>query len=460
MNKNFERDFERTMNIFKKTIITYLLLPLILISVLFTIYLNKARSLPFHYWDEYEWVSRSYFFEFYTPKDLNHPVWDAYESYDQPKLTELLFGFWLSMRFYIEIDHTLQYPYTTFLLKNNFTSLEQDEMELLLQQSSVEPMDENKWIDGKLLRDVQSLTAARIVYQARLLNLLFLLITIVITYYLLLQLFHPLFALGSAIYYGLNSLIIESSLVAHSEALFLLTFTTALLFFVLYVKRSGNLLYIVIFMVFTGLCASTKLNGFLLLGIYCLMSLIQLYHEPKKIKPILRNIFATSIVPFMILVLLNPYTFSSPLVKTYELFQWRVQTSTYEQTAVDFLSTPAERLQRIIEHFSTTDSSRRYDNILERVPNVFENMFLLTLSLSGLIYYSFKAIKADQNGQWIIVSFLVIIAAMCLYLFYDWDRYYVQLVIFIIIFQVTSLRMIFNLLYAIFLRAVNRPSKK
>lgn len=435
------------MNITRYSIIKFIFLPLLILPILIPKYFLQIKSTPFQYWDEYEWVSTSYFAEFYNPKDLNHPVWKSFESYDQPKLTELLFGFWLSMKFYDEIDHSNAYPYTTFLLKNNYTSLEQEQMVSLLGQKSIVPMDEFTWFDGKRIDELQDITAARLVHEARILNLWILLMAIIITYYLLLQVLNPISAFLASVYYGLNILVLQTALTAQSEAIFLLTFNTSLLFLLLHFRYPKKTLYYFMFLLFTGLCTSTKLNGLMLLLIYFVIILFQTYRKQKTIRMTLTRMILSLIIPFLVLIMLNPYTHSSPIVSTYDLFHWRVSTSTYDRSAEDFLSNPIDRIQHIAEHFTATNSEKRYDIILDKSSNIYMNVVLSMISLSGFVYYCYYAFKDKPKPSFLILSFLTIVGAMSFYLFYDWPRYYIQVVIFIIIFQVTAVQFILYFAY-------------
>lgn len=433
----------------------YVLLPIVIVSILMPVYLQKIHAIPFRYWDEYEWVGRSYFFEFYSAQDFNHPVWSNFESYDQPKLTELVFGYWLSSRFAYEFDEEGPYPYTAFLLKNGFTSLEQEQMEELVDIGSIELMDEYKWIDGKKYSDLENSSAAKIVYQARMLNVFIMSLTVVVTYYLLLLYFHPVVAGIAAVYYGLNSLIMQSSLVAHSEALFLLTFTAALFFLILYLKNSMNRFYLLLFSLSTGLCASVKLNGIMLLFILCAISLTFILKERKISVQILKNISISFLISFLVFVLLNPFTHSSPVANTVKLFQWRVYTSSYDKTVRGYLDTPSERLESIISHFSTSEGNKRFDTLSGNFLQI--NYLLLTiLTIGGLLFYSIRIRRYDVEALVVVVAFVVIVSAMSIYLYFDWPRYYVQLVLLIVIFQISALKITSQGIHSIIMRGVIR----
>jgi len=75
-----------------KKIIKYFLIPLFIFIIFFTFYNNVYKKISITYWDEEAWLGRGYFFELLIKGDFNNPLWDTPLAFDQPKLTEYMYG--------------------------------------------------------------------------------------------------------------------------------------------------------------------------------------------------------------------------------------------------------------------------------------------------------------------------------------------------------------------------------
>jgi len=116
-----------------------------------------------------------------------------------------------------------------------------------------------------------------LIYYSRKLNAILLNLNLLVVYFLVKYLSSKMTALLRVLFYGLNSLILPTGLIAHSEAFFLLLFYFALFLLIrLSSNKEKNKVLAIISALVVGLCAQTKLNGFIPLIFFNLFSIIQL----------------------------------------------------------------------------------------------------------------------------------------------------------------------------------------
>jgi len=143
--------------------------------------------------------------------------------------------------------------------------------------------------------------------------------------------------------------------------------------------------------------------------------------------------------------MLNPTLYRNTYNNFRLIFQAR-EINTQEQIVNNphsSLLTSTKRIDAIFNHFYSNYNSNLNFNFNEiSLPfprslskNVFYLGFLLILMITGIVSEIVYAFKGDKNKLVILVTFFVIIITMVFYLNIEWNRYYIQLVFFIIFYQ-------------------------
>lgn len=426
----------------KQNLIKFLFIPLYIFLVFILGYQWISSRTPVAYWDEMLWVGRSYFFQYYLQGDFHNPVWQNYESYDQPKLAEYSYGLWL-YPMYLAQKLGPQKPssYLQFLVQHNLYSVSPELKKYappVLHPVVFDKKDIGFAADYMARHGAESVKAINLIYMSRVLDVVLLAGSVVIVYLLVLQYFHHWVATLFALLYGFNPLLITTGVIAQSEALFLFTFNCAFLFLTLYFQKGQRKLDLVLFALFAGLCASTKLNGFMLPIIFLVINTIQALKTKANRSTIIATGFFPLLAAFVILVCLNPFTFSDPLSNAIFLFQWRFS----EATVAPMLQNPGVRIWAVLNHFYLLPQVYTYSGIFsfENFSNsLYFRIYLIGSVTAGIGYWSRKAFQKETSGVVIMSSFLIILMLMSWYLTLDWPRYYVQLPLFFLVFQFSGL---------------------
>ncbi len=167
---------------------TLIIYPLAIIAILLPTYYHYSQSFPVAYWDEFLWVGRSYFIDFYSHRDFHNPIWQTQESYDQPKLTEFVYGIWISNLYKNEISENNTYGYTSFLLQSGFSAMDKKFIDTYRPPSAQKNVQIDTWFSGDTDDYVktygpQFAKAVEIIYQARKLNILILVMAVIFLYF-------------------------------------------------------------------------------------------------------------------------------------------------------------------------------------------------------------------------------------------------------------------------------------
>lgn len=412
------------------------------------------------------WVGRSYFIIPFIQGDFHANLWQTYRSYDQPKLTEYMFGLWLYPLYVDQMDTSAQsFEYAYFLIRNGFNEVINEatgntRVAYLNSQKSSGVPQINESEKGSPSEYVAKyglgvLKPIALIHHSRMLNAILLSGAITVAYFMVLQFMGFIPALIFSIFYGFNTLIVTTGIVAHSEALFLFTFNTAFLFMCLYFSQR-KVSYLLAFSLFAGLCMSTKLNGVVIAGIFLILhSMFFFFHQKKTL-----NYFIIGFVPLLISLLificLNPFTYSNPIKNIAFMFDSRMKTALVQSNdnSNQFLSGPQLRIQAIFQNFyldAPYYNSLTFLNISYK--NSYYAPFLFILFIFGLLHSLFLAIKKNVFHILFVSFFVFQLMAMSYYLIINWDRYFVLLPMFFILFQLNGLYLILR--YALkFMRAI------
>lgn len=436
------------VKLLKSTYLQLFIIPSFLFLFFVFSYNTFGKTIPVSYWDEFLWVGRSYFFEFYIHGDFKNRIWQSQEAYDQPKLAEYAYGAWL-YPFYLKGKNNNKKPfdYVRFLIKNGFYEIDENYITYYSAYKNISHVIRFDESDVGFSKDylvkygVNGLKPIHLIYQARLLNLFLLTGAVIFAYFFALQFSGRIFAVIFSLFYGSNSLIIDSGLKAHSEALFLFTFNAALLFMSLYFFRGRKILYLSLFSLFAGLCISTKLNGIMLVITFFVINTILFFvRKEKKIKYILSNSLPV-IVSFIVFVSLNPFTFSDPVKNVYYMFDWRMKVASVYQANTfkeALLPDGITRIKKIFEHFYFADNTSYFNGLrpFEQLSKSINYRGYMIVSFTIGLLYSLKLVFNKNIPAIIVVcSFITVLSVMSYYLVLDWERYYAHLSLFFVMFQ-------------------------
>ncbi len=138
------------------------------------------------------------------------------------------------------------------------------------------------------------------------------------------------------------------------------------------------------------------------------------------------------------------------------MFQHRINIAEYQtRHNISFaLSTPITRLNQVTKNFYSPNKIGIYNKIIKlQIPaNLYTNYsyLLFILFFIGLIVIIHKTFKKNKSSIFLITYFLITLASMMFYLKLDWQRYYVPIVLPIIIFQTIGLTQILTIIPKIY----------
>lgn len=427
-----------------------------LIMILFFSYNFFSKNLAISYYDEEEWVGGSYFYQFYSMRDFDRKIWDTTFSKDQPMLTKLVFGAWLYPEYFKNRKRSPAKDFSEFLVYHGFSFVDSFDRYPLLAKSlgqnfvnlpkgaGGEPKELIK-IYGEKINDNISL-----IQKVRNLNLFLLIITVMATTLLIKKQKGILYALVFFFFYGFNTLVVDSGLRAHSEALFLLFFNLGITFLFLYYQSNKNLNYLVSFSIIAGLAFSTKLNGIMLLFAYFVLETINLINENKKAK-ILESVLSlimTIGITLTVFTILNPFVFPSPIKNTLEMFRYREAVVQYQKVIfpTQALFKHTDRYQYVAGSFFRKDLITKVNNIKLNSRYNFYGLILLLFFATGT-YSELKNIRSGNKFSiFMFVFFVVELTTTTVYIQLSWARYLVHLVLFFIYYQTSGILLYLNII--------------
>ena len=442
--------------ILNSSLIKYFFIPLILFLTLVLNYQKYQSVMTISYYDEITWVGRSYFFDFFYNKDFDNRIWKSIEAYDQPNLTYYVYGAWLYPQYLDEKRKVPQtYDYTQFLIDRGLYEVDESYLDKYAEykmNSTVRRFDESQ--DGTPEEWVskygpESLKTVNLIQDARSINVLLLALSVVVLYYLFLRYKGLMFALLFSVLYGLNILIIDVSLKAHSEAVFLFMFNCAFASMIYYFKQR-KLIYLVAFYVLSGLALSTKLNGIILIPTFLLIdSLLLIFflidnpsltkNAKNKIKTFLRNL-SLVVLPFAVFVIFNPFLHKNTIKNIELMYSWRasVAAGQAKYNLDTKIKDSKELFTKVFDNFYFSNSYHYYNGIkgVEKLTDLSAyNYLLFLMAIVGLIHQLKKSAQRSVFSFTIIISFVVCFMFIAIYLRLNWPRYFAPLSLFILLFQ-------------------------
>jgi len=427
----------------------FVLSPLILFMGFIVLYLSYVKTIPLTYKDEVGWIGRTYFYDYFIHGNFKRNIWTSRSSYNEPMLTRYVFGAWIYPQYLKERyeKHDLSFDYIKFLISKGFYMLDEPysgsyHAYYMSQSGSTAtfskddigyPADYIKKYGGDIVKTIN------LIYYVRTINILLLAASVVVMYYLGSALTNNNFGILISVFYGFNTLLVSSGLKAHSEALFVLLFNAAVMSMITYFIKQKRLIYLLIVALLLGLCVSTKLNGFMLVIAYLVMHISYCFYSDK------RTIVSTIAYPLIVLgvvmvtfCVLNPAVYRKPLENIVYLFQFRLDEASAQSVLrwKAYLPTPYSRFTQIFRNFYDPSSATGFNGLYLLTSKIPVNHpVLLILFLSGIIYEIIRIYKGNKTSFILLVTFMVVLCTTSGYLILNWERYYVHLVMFFVLYQ-------------------------
>jgi hypothetical protein len=439
--------------IFQKALIKFVIVPAIIFLAFFIAYSTYYKTIQISYWDEVLWIGHSSIFESFIKRDFKNPVWQTVESFDQPKLTEYAYGAWLYPG-YLKTKKSVEgeYSYVQYLVDNGFYMSSRFQDEKYLKRNVFEldtsmigsPYD---WIKryGPMAEKL-----VKMILHTRVINVFFLSGAVVFGYFMALEFGGIFYAVLFTFLYGFNTLLIDTTLKAHTEGLFVLLFNGSLLFMAYYFKKGRRLSSLIAFSIMTGLCASTKLNGFMLIPVFFVVNIIiTLMYGIEKKGHLFHNLYPV-LISLLVFIALNPFTYSNPLNNIKYMLEWRKLISHRQANYYSIKIKPGiDIIKNILNNFYIPPESKYYNGhkLLQKTwPFVYFGSSLVFFYAFGISNLLIQFFKKNVIAIVIISSFLVSQLFMSWYLILDWPRYYVHMVYFFVFIQFVGIVYIFKLL--------------
>lgn len=412
------------------------------ISLFYFLY-RDSNVYPFQE-DEHEFIRRGKYFELFINGDFKNPLWQGYESYDQPKLPEYFYGLALHLHGNKDISKYLQV--------------------VDFEQRILGAKTEKWWIkySRRVQINIDSLPVSiqeklRPIVQARKVTVIFSFGSLIIIFLIAFQIRGWLMGVISLVLLWLHPLFQLTSKRAMAEAPFLFFLLLGLFFSFwfldsLYKSQAKRLLlFSLLIGLVSGLATASKLNGgmvliyflllFLLIFLFTTFYFLQDIRSNLSSKGKIGSTLSVSVaiiffLSFLSFVFLNPFTWSNPWKKSLFMISHRITTAKYQQMTF------------------SEDALRSIDR---RIIAVFKEVFLpsgdwhifktknfpldLTLFLIGFVflirsfYRNFSQNKKLDRSFLILLWTIVIFTCVMIYIPLNWDRYYLPLVPCIVIVQ-------------------------
>lgn len=439
------------MQYVKKTSL-FIVIPLFLFFLLF--YLHNLKTLAIQYYDEDWWVGRSFFFELFIKHDFKNLLWNGYFGYDQPKLTEYVFGAVLYPAYLKEKDIHKNYNFNKYLIDNNFFESDNFSYKDYKNKSTSfvdwRPGDTGNQKGLLAKYGTNFLRTINIIYTIRKFNSLLMTLNVVFIFFITLLFSNVITAAVVSILYGFNTIVIHTGLVAQPEALFLFCFYLGIFSLLILIKKHTLLIFkkndyfwLIVFTISAAFCIATKLNGFILLILFNVLEIIILlqflsHHKILGIRRTIITWFFVNLFILSIFILLDPYLYLNPLKNFLYMLHYRNDVSNWQMQAFGpALYSYKDRLLAVYNNFFGQKNISF--NLLSflGIKNQFLGNIYLILFIIGVVSMGARKKKNASNiQQYFLLFFTVTLITVILYLKLDWDRYYLPILYFILCYEV------------------------
>ena len=423
----------------------------ILIIISFFIFLKKL-DINYYQCDEFQYLRKSKYFEFYRKRDFANPAWQENDAVDQAKLMEYIY--WLP----------------SFIIDGKTFE------KLAIQESPVGKnyYDYNYWssVYGKSFNLLELTPKLKeVVILARIISSFFTICYIALTVFLIFLIFHSyLLSIFAFVFLSFHPIILihGRQILAESSLNFFLALSFLFLLFFWKNfwkgKKKQSLLFSLLAGIISGLAASTKLNGFMQSLFYILIILVTalliLFNkkEKKKLKKLKQLIFCSFVflsLVFLVFYLIHPTIWKNPVLGVKRFIDWRLYITSFYQD--------------VSSHESVRSIAKAFYLIFLRVPGylidvgsigfIYENEFgsqnlwlYLVINSAffvlGIIRFLYKLIREKNYYKTLeffaFVWSLSIIVIVAFYLKLDWTRYYWPCFIPFLIIDFYGLKLFFR----------------
>jgi len=427
-----------------------LLTLLIFIPLLISSYNFFSSKLVISFYDEEQWIGMSAFLQPYLERNFSTKVWDTYYTIDEPTLMYFTYGLWLYPKYLKEKTINNNLDYNKYLILHGFYHLRhideyrnfQDSLGNQFVTLKVADFGFPEELVGRYGKGI--LKNIEIIQYSRILNTLFLTFTVTLLFQFIRKNKGYFTALIFSFFYAFNYLILTVCLPANADALFLFLFNLSLITLFKYLE-SQKLKYLILFSVFTGLLFSTKLNGLMIYFLYVILAIIFWFSTKDDNKTFFIKLFKIFLpLPILIpvFIILNPYTYPSPLLNLQAMFFHRVEAAAYQSIMFPdvALSTLGQRIVFITETFLNNHLFIEFN-----MTPIYKAITIL-MFMVGILYEIKQIFQSNKFSKFMFISFVVIFLITLSYIQLAWTRYLIQLTLFVIYYQsigiITSLNLI------------------
>ena len=423
-------------------ILSIVVLPLCLGSIFYFYYRTIVNSEPVNYYDEVMWIGKSYFFDLFI-HDKTNTLWDSVYSYDQPKLVEYMFGMSVYPSYLQEKKKDSGLTYFAFLSRNRLLCDACIDAEHL-------PADSVLTSYNDFLTNPPSKTETQfysLVTSARTVNVFISIATIMLVYYFGMSLWGTISGLFLALFYGSNSLILRTTLLAHADALLLFFMIASLYFLFLYMKKSRIEFYF-LSSACIGCMASVKIIGLILLLPFIFLT-ISAKNAGKQVQRFMGVLFIIA----SIFWLFNPYIRKNPFQRIQTMYTHRLYQEFWvgPNDASYFMPEPKNRIVSVYERFFVPTGPLYIAPFVASSYNGWGSWIYGILVIAGGVSFMkkrFLFIPLTTYFIWITMAYWLIVG---------WDRYYAPLVFLFLCMMVEGMRTIVSLLLPYRLRHIIFP---
>jgi len=321
-----------------KKIIIYFFIPLLIFTFFLTFYISIYKKIPIRYWDEHDWIAKSYYFDLLVKGDFNNELWFTINSYDQPKLTEYLYGSVL-YPYYLNYKKNKEVDFVEFLINHNFFKVSS----LKYQNYKNSKADFINWganpkevfdvspdyLIKKFGKNIQK--TINLIFIARQVNVIILTFNVLVVYFLSFILSNSIFiSVLTALFFGTNTLVVSASLRAQSDGLFLFLFNICLLLLVLFFRKNRYPFKIgLLFFIFSAFLNATKINGVMIVFIFDLLGIIVLIYnyifKSKIVYRLLKSLIVGNFLFIFLFIAHSPLLIRYPIKGTLLFYKHRQQ---------------------------------------------------------------------------------------------------------------------------------------
>lgn len=445
----------------------------VLLFVLSFFYSLLYRGFTLSYYDEAIRVARGYMLELFLKGDLKNPLWQSVDGYDQPMLSQFVYGAMLYPDYVNAKAGNGPRDYLTYMIDLNlYDATYQSEYSVIApyvayQTHKKDFIDWSNATNGGntallLHYGPQFQKTIHAVLTARSINVVFMSITSVILFFLAMRFFPVAAALLITLWYGTNSLIVSSGLLAMNEGLFLLLFVSGVYLLVDYFSGLLSLKKAVLIGLVSGLCMATKLNGVMIYVFFAFIAFVNaciLFAHRKYRQAVTQalTVVVVGAITCMTFIAINPFTYPNPLRNIMTMYTYRLDSAKKdtEWDTQHSLPTLSDRAYVFVEDFfgnQANDYSLPFQTNAV-VPGWFASVLASITFVAGVIaFLKTRVLTVSEIRAKYVFIFLSImtVLTMLLYLNLYRNRYVVPLSVFVLWFEGAGIYSIGALIISIF----------